>query len=124
MDDFTIYGSFFYVCLDSFSRVLDRCIENNFVLNFEKCHFMVHEGIVLRNLVSSRGIEVNKAKIDVMASSPYPASVQEVHSLLGHASFYRGFIQDYNKIALPLSKLLKKDIDFVFDQLAKRHLRS
>ena len=116
MDDFTVYGSSFDVCLDNLSRVLNRCIETNLVLNFEKFHFMVHEGIVLGHLVSSRGIEVNKAKIDVIASLSYPASVWEVRSFLGHAGFYRRFIQDFSKIALPLSKLLQKDANFVFDQ--------
>ena len=57
MDDFTVDGSSFDACLDSLFRVLDQCIEANLVLNFEKCHFMVHEGIVLVHLVSSRGIE-------------------------------------------------------------------
>jgi len=59
MDDFTVYGSSFDACLDSHSRIIGRCIDTNLVLNFEKCHFMVHEGIVLGHLVSSRGIEVD-----------------------------------------------------------------
>jgi len=92
MDDFIAYGSSFDGCLDSLSRVLDRCIETNLVLNFEKCHFMIHEGIVLGHLVSSRSIEVNKAKIYVITSLPYPASMQEVRSFLGHVGFYRKFI--------------------------------
>ena len=83
MDDFIVYGSSFDICLESLSRVLDRCIETNLVLNFEKSHFMVHEVIVFGHLVSKRGIEVDKAKIDVIASLPYPASVREVHSFLG-----------------------------------------
>ena len=119
MDDFTVYGSSFYACLDNLSRVLDRCIETNLVLNFERCHLMVHQGIVLGNLVSSRGIEVDKAKIDVITSLPYHASVREVHFFLGHVGFYRRFIQDFSKIALPLSKLLQKNVDFVFDQPCK-----
>nr|KYP39688.1 Retrovirus-related Pol polyprotein from transposon 17.6 [Cajanus cajan] len=41
MDDFTVYGSSFDACLDSLDRVINRCIEANLVLNFEKCHFMV-----------------------------------------------------------------------------------
>eukprot|EP00256_Glycine_max_P051109 XP_006606981.1 uncharacterized protein LOC102663453 [Glycine max] len=98
------------------SRFLDRCIETNLVLNFERCHFMVHQGIVLGHLVSSRGIEVDKAKIDAITSHPYPASMWEVHSFLGHVGFYRRFIQDFSKIALPLSKHLQKDVDFVLDQ--------
>jgi len=92
MDDFTVYGFSFDACLDSLSRVLDRCIETNLVLNFEKCHFMVHEGIVLGRLVSSRGIEVDKAKIDVITSFPYLAFVRDIRSFLGHVGFYRRFI--------------------------------
>jgi len=76
MNDFTIYGSSFDACLDSLSRVLDQCIETNLVLNLEKCHLMVHKGIVLGHLVSSRGIEVDKAKIDVITSLPYPTFVR------------------------------------------------
>ena len=119
MDDFTIYGSSFDACLDSLSRALNQCIETNLFLNFEKCHFMVHEGIVLGHLVSSRGIEVDKAKIDFITSFPYPTSMQEVCYFLGYAGFNRRFIQDFNKIALPLYKLLQKDIDFVLDQPCK-----
>jgi len=74
-------------CLSSLSRFFDQCIEIGLVLNFEKCHFMVHKGIVLGHLVFSKGIEVDKAKIDVITSLPYVASMQEVRSFLGHASF-------------------------------------
>ncbi|RDX74878.1 Retrovirus-related Pol polyprotein from transposon 17.6, partial [Mucuna pruriens] len=85
MDDFTMYTKSFDACLNNLSRVLHRCMETNLVLNFEKCHFMVIEGIVLGHLVSSRG-------------------------------FYQRFIKNFSKITLPLSKLLQKDVDFVFDQ--------
>ena len=77
---------------------------------------MVHEGIVLGNLVSSRRIEVDKAKINVITYLPYPVSMREVHAFLRHASFYRRFIQDFSKIVLPLYKLLQKGVDFVLDQ--------
>ncbi|RDX95457.1 Retrovirus-related Pol polyprotein, partial [Mucuna pruriens] len=62
------------------------------------------------------GIEVDKSKIDIITSLPNPASVREVRSFLGHAGFYRRFIQNFSKIALPLSKLLQKGVDFNFDQ--------
>ncbi|KAL0549683.1 hypothetical protein IC582_014170 [Cucumis melo] len=65
MDDFTVYGDSFDACLASLELILNRCIETNLVLNYEKYHFMVSYGIVLGHLVSSRGIEVDKAKIDV-----------------------------------------------------------
>ncbi|RDX77275.1 Retrovirus-related Pol polyprotein from transposon 17.6, partial [Mucuna pruriens] len=116
MDDFTVYADSFEACLSNLSRVLKRCIDTNLVLNFEKCHFMVTEGIVLGHLVSNRGIEVDKAKIDVITSLPNPASVREVRSFLGHVGFYRRFIKNFSKLALPLSKLLQKDVEFNFDQ--------
>ncbi|RDY03365.1 Retrovirus-related Pol polyprotein, partial [Mucuna pruriens] len=77
---------------------------------------MVTEGLVLGHLVSNRGIEVDKEKIDIIASLPNPTSVLEVRSFLGHAGFYRRFIKNFSKIALPLSKLLQKDMEFKFDQ--------
>ncbi|RDX90222.1 Retrovirus-related Pol polyprotein from transposon 17.6, partial [Mucuna pruriens] len=109
IDDFTVYANSFDACLRNLSKVLTRCIDTNLVLNFEKCHFMVTEGIILGHLVSNRGIEVDKSKIDIITSLPNPASVREVRSFLGHVGFYRRIIQNFSKIALPLSKLLQKD---------------
>ncbi|RDY13390.1 Retrovirus-related Pol polyprotein from transposon 17.6, partial [Mucuna pruriens] len=77
MDNFTVYGHSFNACLESLSRVLDRCVETNLVLNFEKCHFMVTEGIFLWHLVSNRGIEIDKAKIDVITSLSHRTFVQK-----------------------------------------------
>jgi hypothetical protein len=112
MDDFTVYGDSFDNCLHNLTLVLQRCIETNLVLNSEKCHFMVGQGIVLGHIVSSKGIEVDKAKVDIIQSLPYPTSVREVRSFLGHAGFYRRFIKDFSKIALPLCKLLQKGCSF------------
>ena len=76
---------------------------------------MVQQGIVLGHVVSSEGIKVDKAKIDLISSLPYPASVREVRSFLGHAGFYRHFIKDFSKVALPLSNQLQKEVEFDFD---------
>ena len=72
MDDFSMYGSSFDSCLINLAKVLKRCEEANLVLNWEKCHFMVNEGIVLGHLVSSRGIEVDKSKIDLIENCQLP----------------------------------------------------
>ena len=119
MDDFTIYESSFDACLDSLDKVLNRCIQSNLVLNFEKCHFMEEQAIVLGHIISSKGIEVDPAKISNISQLPYPSSVREVHSFLGNAWFYKRFIQDFSKKALPLSKLLQKDVEFIFSNECK-----
>ena len=85
------------------------------MLNWEKCHFMVRKGIVLGHIISDKGIEVDKAKIDLISSLPEPRTVREVRSFLGHAGFYRRFIKDFSKISRPLCHLLGKDVAFVFD---------
>ncbi|GKF89573.1 retrovirus-related pol polyprotein from transposon 17.6 [Tanacetum coccineum] len=57
--------------------MLKRCEDTNLTLNWEKSHFMVKEGIVLRHKISKKGIEVDKAKIDVIAKLPHPTTVKE-----------------------------------------------
>ncbi|KAL2317377.1 hypothetical protein Fmac_031253 [Flemingia macrophylla] len=115
MDDFSVFGSSFENCLENLNTVLKRCVETNLVLNWEKCHFMVTEGIVLGHKISARGIEVDPAKVDVIAKLPPPTNVKGVRSFLGHAGFYRRFIKDFSKIAKPLSNLLIKNIKFNFN---------
>ncbi|XP_028805003.1 uncharacterized protein LOC114759930 [Neltuma alba] len=120
VDNFTVYGDTFDDCLESLDRVLSRYIDRNLILNFEKCHFMVNNGIVLGHLVSRKGIEVDKAKIEVIASLPYPTNLKELRSFLGHAGFYQRFVKDFSKIANPLSRLMQKDVAFVFDDACKK----
>ncbi|CAN6677893.1 unnamed protein product [Malus baccata var. baccata] len=115
MDDFSVYGSSFDHCLENLKLVLERCKETNLVLNWEKCQFMVKHGIVLGHLISSNGIEVDKAKIDLISKLPPPTSVKGVRSFLGHTGFYRRFIKDFSKISRPLCNLLAKDTAFDFN---------
>ncbi|GJS88673.1 reverse transcriptase domain-containing protein [Tanacetum coccineum] len=73
------------------------------------------KGIVLGHKVSSAGLEVDKAKIDVISKLPPPTNIKGIRSFLGHPGFYRRFIKDFSKIARPLTKLLEKDTPFEFD---------
>ena len=85
------------------------------MLNWEKCHFMVKEGIVLGHRILERGIEIDKTNIETIEKLPSPSSVKGIRSFLGHAGFYRRFIKDFSKIAKPLSNLLIQGAPFEFD---------
>ncbi|KAK6145014.1 hypothetical protein DH2020_021834 [Rehmannia glutinosa] len=112
MDDFSVFGDSFDLCLANLKKVLVRCEETNLVLNWEKCHFMVQEGIILGHKISCRGIEVDKAKVETISKLPPPTTVKAIRSFLGHVGFYRRFIKDFSKIARPLTRLLEKDAVF------------
>ncbi|GKB91781.1 reverse transcriptase domain-containing protein [Tanacetum coccineum] len=116
MDDFSVFGNSFETCLSHLDKMLQRCEDTNLVLNWEKSHFMVKEGIVLGHKISKNMIEVDKAKVDVIAKLPHPTTVKGIRSFLGHAGFYRRFIQDFSKIARPMTRLLEKDTPFFFSK--------
>ncbi|GJW84937.1 reverse transcriptase domain-containing protein [Tanacetum coccineum] len=129
------YGTFAYRCMpfglcnapgtfqrcimaifyDMIKEIME-CVDTNLVLNWEKCHFMVKEGIVLGYKISKSRIEVDKAKVDVIAKLPHLTSVKGIRSFLGHTGFYRRFIQDFSKIARPMTHLLEKDTPFIFSK--------
>ena len=73
---------------------------------------MAQEEIVLGHSISKRGIEIDRAKIEVIANLLPPRYVKDIRSFLGHAGFYRRFIKDFSKIAKPLCNLLAKDVNF------------
>ncbi|XP_048227305.1 LOW QUALITY PROTEIN: uncharacterized protein LOC125369336 [Ricinus communis] len=104
-------GTFQRCMMSIFSEYLEKCIEvfmDDFTVygdSFDEC---------LENL--TEGIEVNKAKVDIIANLPYPTNVREVRSFLGHAGFYRRFIKDFSKVALPLTNLLQKEVQFEFEK--------
>ena len=116
MDDVTVYRGSFEECLINLETVLHRCIEKNLLLNWKKFHFMVNQGVMLGHIISKKGIEVVKVKIEMISKLPSLTNVKTVRQFLGHAGFYTRFIMDFSKIAKPLYKLLEKDAKFVWDK--------
>ena len=116
MDDFSLFGDDFEECLYHLVLVLSRCKEKILVLNWEKCNFMVKQGIVLGHVISKKGIKVDKANVDLISNLPPPRTVMHTQTLVDHARFYRRFIKDFSKIAGPLCNLLAKDDPFDFDE--------
>nr|GEZ77162.1 DNA-directed DNA polymerase [Tanacetum cinerariifolium] len=76
IDDFSVFRNSFENCISRLDKMLQRCEDTKLCLNWEKSHFMVKEGIVLGHKISKNGIEVDKAKIDVIAKLPHPTTVK------------------------------------------------
>nr|GEZ91082.1 reverse transcriptase domain-containing protein [Tanacetum cinerariifolium] len=121
-------GNQYYCILDgTFQRIRSKVVspilkgflrgeDTNLCLNWEKSHFMVKEGIVLGHKISKQGIDVDKAKVDVISKLPHPTTVKGIRIFLGHAGFYHRFIKDFSKIARPMTRLLEKDTPFILSQ--------
>ena len=124
MDDFSVFGNDFETCLAHLMKILEVCVRKRLVLSWEKSHFMVQEGVVLGHIVSGKGLEVDKAKAEVIQNLPLPNTVKDLRSFLGHVGFYRRFIQDFAKVSKPLTTLLCKDKDFIIDEEGKRAFKT
>ncbi|XP_019459876.1 PREDICTED: uncharacterized protein LOC109359632 [Lupinus angustifolius] len=107
---------FFHLCLKNLEIVLGRCVETNLILNWKKCHLLATEGIVLAQKFSRKGIEADKAKVEVIEKLTPPTNDKCIRIFLGKAGFYRRFIKDFSKTAKPLCNFLLKDSTFNFDE--------
>ncbi|GKE84709.1 reverse transcriptase domain-containing protein [Tanacetum coccineum] len=82
MDDLSVFRDSFDLCLSNLEKMLKRCEDTNLILNWEKYHFMCREGIVLGHKISKSGIEVDRAKLNVIAKLPHPTTIKGVRSFL------------------------------------------
>ncbi|GKD45511.1 reverse transcriptase domain-containing protein [Tanacetum coccineum] len=82
MDNFLVFGSSFDHCLKNLEKMQKLCEETSLVLNWDKCHLMVKEEIILGHKVSGSRIEDDKAKIEAISKLPYPTNVKAIRSFL------------------------------------------
>ncbi|GJV68902.1 reverse transcriptase domain-containing protein [Tanacetum coccineum] len=99
MDDFSVFGNLFDSCLANHEQMLIRCKQTHIFLNWEKCHFMVTEGIMLGHKVSGAGLEVDKEKIDVISKLPPPTNVKAIRSFF-----------DFNEECIKAFEMLKEKL--------------
>ena len=90
MDDFYIFGDTFDNCMAHLTEILEVCVIKGFVLSWEKSHFRVREGVVLGYLISSKGLKVDKAKINVIQNLPPLVTLIDLWSILGHVASTEG----------------------------------
>ena len=106
MYNFSVFGNDFESFLAHLIKILKVCVKKQLVFSWEKSHFMVQEGVVLGHIISGKGLEVDKAKIDIIQNLPLASTVRDLRSFLKHVGFYRRFIQDFAKVSKPLTTLL------------------
>ncbi|XP_049368993.1 uncharacterized protein LOC125833888 [Solanum verrucosum] len=110
-------GQEYYCFLDGYSGYNQILIAPEDQMICPSLGSLLRKGIVLGHKVWKLGLEVDKAKVEVIEKLPPPISIKGVRSFLDHAGFYGRFIKDFSKIAKPMCSLLEKEVKFDFDEM-------
>ena len=124
MDDITVYGGDFEECLTNLESILQRFIEKNLVLNWEKFHFMVNQGIVLGHVISSRGIEVDKAKIELISKLSSLINVKQLGNSLAMQAFIEDSSKTFRRLLSPFISCWRRMLNLFGKENARRALKS
>jgi len=120
LDDILIFSTSLDEHKRHVRRVLERLRDNGLFAKPEKCAFHQREIEYLGYLVSPDGVKMDPKKVSAILDWPEPTNVTQLQAFLGFANFYRRFIHSYSKVAVPLTRLLKKDRKFDFDDAARQ----
>jgi hypothetical protein len=120
IDDILIYSETLEDNIQHVRLVLTRLRSASLYAKLEKCKFQVTEIEFLGYIISSKGISMDPSKVSAITSWPAPQSVHDIQVFIGFANFYRRFIENYSKIILPLTSLLKKNVDFSWTNLSQK----
>ena len=124
IDDITVYGGDFEECLTNLEAILQRCIEKNLVLNWEKFHFMVNQGIVLGHVISSKGIEVDKAKIELISKLSSLINVKQLGNSLAMQAFIEDSSKTFRRLLSPFISCWRRMLNLFGKENARRALKS
>ena len=116
IDDILVYSRTKEEHVRHLSLVLKKLREHRLYAKFSKCQFWLKQVAFLGHVISAQGIQVDPQKIAVMESWEQPRTVTEVRSFLGLAGYYRRFVKDFSVIALPLTRLTRKEVKFEWDE--------
>ncbi|KAL0546237.1 hypothetical protein IC582_016143 [Cucumis melo] len=119
IDDILIYSKIEAEHEEHLHQVLETLRANKLYSKFSKCEFWLKKVTFLSYVVSSEGVSVDPAKIEAVTSWPRPSRVSEICSFLGLAGYYRRFVEDFSRIASPLTQLTKKGTSFVWSPACK-----
>ena len=115
VDDVLVYSPDVETHRMHLKAVLETLRQNQLFAKFSKCEFWLEEVAFLGHVISGAGIKVDPTKVEAVSSWVRPKAVSEIRSFLGLAGYYRRFIQDFSKIAEPLTRLTRKEVSFVWD---------
>ncbi|KAL0559513.1 hypothetical protein IC582_004126 [Cucumis melo] len=114
IDDILIYSKTEAEHEEHLHQVLETLRANKLYAKFSKCEFWLKKVTFLGHVVSSEGVSVDPAKIEVVTNWPRPSTVSEIRNFLGLAGYYRRFVEDFSRIASLLTQLTKKETPFVW----------
>ncbi|KAL4022777.1 hypothetical protein IC575_016522 [Cucumis melo] len=119
IDDILIYSKTEAEHEEHLHQVLETLRANKLYAKFSKCEFWLKKVTFLDHVVSSEGVSVDSAKIEAVTSWPRPSTVSEIRSFLGLAGYYRTFVEDFSRIASPLTQLITKRTPFVWSPVCE-----
>ncbi|KAK8939259.1 hypothetical protein KSP39_PZI011311 [Platanthera zijinensis] len=114
IDDILIYSKTEEEHAQHLRQVLQTLREQQLYAKFSKCAFWLTEVAFLGHVINAEGLAVDPAKIEAILNWTRPKSVTEVRSFLGLAGYYRKFVKDFSKLALPLTQLTRKNMVFTW----------
>ncbi|TYJ96909.1 pol protein [Cucumis melo var. makuwa] len=116
IDDILIYSKMEAEHEEHLRMVLQTLRDNKLYAKFSKCEFWLKQVSFLGHVVSKAGVSVNPAKIEAVTSWTRPSTVNEVRSFLGLVGYYRRFVDNFSRIATPLTQLTRKGAPFVWSK--------